>query len=39
MSSDFASVRTKAQEMLLQKDMEIKRLKEKTIGGRKTEQT
>ena len=31
---DFSQVRTKAQEMLVQKDSEIKRLREKTIGGR-----
>lgn len=32
--ADFSQVRTKAQEMLVQKDSEIKRLREKTIGGR-----
>ena len=33
---EFSSVRTKAQEMLVEKDNDIKRLKEKTIGGRKS---
>ena len=32
--AEFAQVRAKAQEMLVQKDNEIKRLREKTIAGR-----
>ena len=37
LQADFSQVRTKAQEMLVQKDSEIKRLREKTIGGRSKE--
>jgi hypothetical protein len=37
--ADFTGVRSKAQEMLVQKDNEIKRLKDKTVGGRKGEQS
>lgn len=33
--AEFSLVRTKAQDILVQKENEIKRLKEKTIGGRK----
>ena len=33
--ADFSQVRAKAQEMLVHKDAEIKRLREKTIGARK----